>query len=428
MLVFKEHFHLSYWSKALIYALGILIFCCLCIPLQKMMFYTNRDSTELTRKNLCKLEQKQTSVERLLEENIFNAQKNRLLFALPEVGKNLLFLSAKKRPDSSSSSDLALLGLLGKEEKKWVEKQERVYLHCDDEYHMEFSEHRTPFWVEAVKQGDGCLELKFCADFTENEESLFSCVKNIILAEKKGHNQDPVFQTKEFSQIIDFLKLCKIYTPDVFLQELGGETFKSLKGKYRMQSSQEKSPIFFIERGSNFVWEDQALFSSANLEGKIVVSIAQVNNKNCECLIWDKEGLFPYVLNLPIVSVRKSSLNFADIFGQIQQRTHSSVLALLNGKNTILRVGDWLLKSSNHWKPISYQEELKEYLQGSLEGELFIFDAILEKEGKKMFKGRYFNKERTYMQECVQPISDKKDSRQKKGPAGKIVENNWRHF
>jgi hypothetical protein len=80
----------------------------------------------------------------------------------------------------------------------------------------------------------------------------------------------------------------------------------------------------------------------------------------------------------------------------------------LNKRRIILKEGDWLIRSAKGWRIIKKSEEVEDYINHKLRGDLFIFDKLEKEHGKLVVKGHLFDEMRTNKQTMSIPIVSEK--------------------
>src|SRR5690606_31598397 len=98
---------------------------------------------------------------------------------------------------------------------------------------------------------------------------------------------------------------------------------------------------------------------------------------------------------LSLASGPQFKLRGEDLFSMVRIRSEKQISCMLEKQCMVLKLGDWVLKTTGRWKILRKKDEKEAFLNGKLFGELFILDQILQKQGQKMIAGRLFNPGRT---------------------------------
>ncbi|MFS8564304.1 MAG: hypothetical protein LVR00_08390 [Rhabdochlamydiaceae bacterium] len=113
--------------------------------------------------------------------------------------------------------------------------------------------------------------------------------------------------------------------------------------------------------------------------------------------IWDESGFHTTIAKKPIEQLPKISYKSEELFSSVRARAASEITCLLGKRRVILKEGDWWLKMDNGWKKLKTLNDIEDYLDHRLKGELFIFESIAADKGKVVLKGTSFDVMRTTM-------------------------------
>ena len=111
---------------------------------------------------------------------------------------------------------------------------------------------------------------------------------------------------------------------------------------------------------------------------------------------WDSNGHVR--LNVPYAALPPSKIKAEDLFTSVRFRSEKQISCMMDKQCLVLKVSDWVLKTTSRWKVLRKQEEKDAYFRGELLGELFVFDQISQRQGQKLVLGRLFNPRRTQME------------------------------
>ncbi len=336
-------------------------------------------------------------------------EEKKELLPLPDLSMQLVVLEHIPRPDLERGKGVFLLGLEGNCQKRMVCDQEKVYLNCASEKEITFSEEKTPFWVEHIVREGGMIVASFHMEYLgDNGECLFRREERVVLSEKKdfgGHG--------EILPIVAYLEKIKLYEPDLVIGMYGGKSFEDIKSSYRMCNGND---LFFIKPGDLLIWQNGRLKreTKGGTKGFPLLWIRSIDPQKCEMVLWDSAGLYGKPIIMPVGKKPPFSTKIQDVILKLHQRSDTSVTALVQNRNAILRKGDWFLCSKGGLRKLRSLAEVKEFLRYALKGELFIFDGIVKKEGglQAMFVGNLFNEERTEVRKIEIPLSERKKKKE----------------
>jgi hypothetical protein len=109
-------------------------------------------------------------------------------------------------------------------------------------------------------------------------------------------------------------------------------------------------------------------------------------------------------LCLPEAAPLASKIKVEELFGSIRIRSDKQISCLLDKQCLIIKVNDWVVKTSDRWKILRKAEEKEAFLKGKLVGELFVLDQISNKQGQKSILGHMYNLARTQMTAVDVPV------------------------
>lgn len=181
-----------------------------------------------------------------------------------------------------------------------------------------------------------------------------------------------------------------------------------------------KGEIIPLKEGDLLSWKEGAWCKIQTLTENEKSLIARVVSFDERTLLFEAWGLDEYVR----FSVSSSQLipyktKGDEFISSVRIRSEKQISCMMEKQCFVLRVGDWVLKEDNRWKILRKAEEQEAYLQGKLEGELFVFDRIELKGGQKTLHGYLFNVGRSQMI----PIDVVAHSPKKQGQSKEIAQD-----
>ncbi len=320
-----------------------------------------------------------------------------LWIPLPEMADHLVFLKCNDRPDCIKEEKVALIGLKGTNQEKFVKEGDRVYLSCIDQDTMGFSEKPTPFSLQFSLNEEGQMEVSFVTKYMGlNDQNIFESVSHFTLERNEKHRQiEP--KEKGLKKMAEAFALAKCYSSDLLFDLYGGEEYTKIKQKYRLKVPKEEGDDYlFIVAGDLITFEEgKWVVSNGKTLGKPLAFVKTIQGKNCELILWGESGISSLDISIPLSLGSPFSTNMHEVFSKLHKRTETSIMCDLAGKHTVVQKGDWFIKTNGKWRSLRHLRDLKDFLGYVLKGELFIFDGIEMRGSSNHFMGHYFNDERT---------------------------------
>jgi hypothetical protein len=244
------------------------------------------------------------------------------------------------------------------------------------------------------------------------------------VSEDCNYKENQSFQifpkSSDFQEMIDskdivlaksVLKKAKLIEPDLLIQMYGGKSFDLYKKRFRLTIENNISPTY-LEQGDVFFIESGNIVKIKKfLKDKVIYKVEGVEEKSLKLKIWTKDGLQTSMVTIPISRPLLPVTNLLEDMKKIQKRSDNSVTCLLDGRNVILRQGDWVLIQKGKFKNLRNTDEINQYLGCFLKGELFIFDGIKKIENKEVLLGHLFNEDRSSFKKIEIILSEKKNNK-----------------
>ena len=322
-------------------------------------------------------------------------------FPVPDLSREVEVKGITSRPDQSFY-DLKLIVELKGGERLKTPFGRILYLSYGEQA-LNFSREVTPLWIKPSAMDGERVQFEMGISLTSEESGVLLEQKgtfSLSVGRKVleiGEVQDPSLASgaKELS-------LGKWWPPDRLFEEYGGEEYQEYKGLERLKLEEE---VLFVREGDLFIWKEGHWKKEEVTKGYPLAQVAQVTPYKMEWRIWDKSGVEQVSLSFAKERTTPLSLRVEDVFTRLRQRTSSRVSCRLNQRATILKEGDWVVRTQNGWHTIKNYFEVVALLNFKIEGELFIFDGVEKGDGKLVFKGTLFDKTRTQVQYVRLPMS-----------------------
>ncbi|MBI2810776.1 MAG: hypothetical protein HYX67_08120 [Candidatus Melainabacteria bacterium] len=208
------------------------------------------------------------------------------------------------------------------------------------------------------------------------------------------------------------LKAARSFSNDLLLKKYGGREYASWQEKAVLELSQNASTYAcFVSAGDYLVYDagEWKISSFENLKPDCpVAAVKSVTPRGVDVEAWDETGFYPLPLHIEAEQGGRFQLKPEAMPTSIRLRSGTQISCAFGKKRVILRQGDWLLKTATGWRNLRRTEEIDNFLNRRLKGELMIFDAIEKDQGRLVMKGNLFDETRTQVQAVTFPIEAEK--------------------
>ena len=357
-------------------------------------------------------------------------------FVLPNLKDEILFFGKNSRLDATIYDLLIHIGLKKKPQSLKAISGQRIYLTYVEELepYLQFSADATPFWIMPYlsESGKAFIEMGLylkdsSGELLLDERKTFG-IEDLLSQEKNKKIINPQFQAA-----FKVFEKAKGWSNDQLFEVYGGEKYSLLKNHNRIEFPYDKeTQIIYVKEGDILIWKEEKWKPEKigkNSKGYPLAHLKRLNSYQMEWELWDKEGFLKKQI---FIDQSKDShlphFQIDNIFSRIRQRTTSRISCRIENKSTILKSGDWILRTPTGWRVLKTLSEIKEVLHFYLKGELFIFDGILQKEGKSIFAGTLFDLMRTKQKRVHISLTEqknKKKSPDKKKPLSTKIQPNF---
>lgn len=188
----------------------------------------------------------------------------------------------------------------------------------------------------------------------------------------------------------------KWYGQDLFLEMHGGEAFADFHNMQLIIFGEGEEQYFrFLKEGSWLIWKDNGWQKSLPDSGTWQYPLLQVRKVDDRILkfdLWDSEGKARIALNL--VKSREIS-PLRRLQGDIHfvsARTRSQATVEIKGERISVNLKEWLLHTAeDEWIKLQTVEQIDEYVEMKLKGELLVIDSLEKRDGKQILTGHLFS-------------------------------------
>lgn len=322
------------------------------------------------------------------------------------LADELVLIAYNSRPDVDPKEAKILFSLKNGKEQINVPNGRTIYLKESDQGKgLHSSDQATSLWVKPILLENGAI-------LVEARRKLVS--KEGVAGEEKGQfvvTQGGVPTRSAGSPFAKALKSARVFSQDLLIQKYGGREYEAWRNKAVLEIAETASYACFVSAGDFLLFESGEWNVCPFEELKPDQPIAHVKSisaSGVELEIWDETGFCPVQFKLEMEKQERLQLKPEMMPSSIRLRSNSQVSCAFGKRRVILKQGDWLLKTPVGWKNLRRAEEIEQYLQHRLKGELFIFDAIEKEQGRSVVKGHLFDETRTQMQPLSLPIEVEK--------------------
>jgi len=333
---------------------------------------------------------------------------------LPDLKQKLNYYGQNNRPDTSSNSSLLHFNIDGVTAS--VPPNEKLYLYYDKEggagkYRFSTNNMETSLWVEAVP---GTKEASVLVGMYDVDGQM---VKAPDL------NASFKLKEKEFSRFggkaweigkwrVDGTLLARQrarwYGVDRFLERHGGEEYKEISGKNRIDFNDDDDKYsVFVGEGSTLIWDGktwQDVEPGELSRGHPLLYVKKIDERLMNLELWDSEGKKKMALNLLKSMESWMPQNLQQEFKFLGARTRSQFVFEVDDEKMLLSPHDWLLLTDDGWVKLNTLDEIDDYVDLREKGTLFVFDGITRIGDQQVLKGEMFNPTRTKVHDIELPV------------------------
>lgn len=332
---------------------------------------------------------------------------------IPRLSREVVLLARNTRPDAYKSEASVLLGLKSAKEERVVKSGETFYLKDNEKGWrslLTFSPKSTGLVLKPLFTEKGAVSFEVAKE-GEHEKRQFS-LSSVLTT---GQATSPLLKKQE-TPYMQSLKQAKCWGKDILLQEYGGEEYRRMRDKQKVQlESGGGSYVSYVAQGDYLTWQEEKWKVVPFEEVKPDAPVAYVQSatpKGVEIVAWDETGFFRSQLKAEAQAAPKLAFKPEQFLTSVRLRNNSQVTCVAGKRRLILNQGDWLLKTASGWRHLKKWQQIEECLQHRLRGELFIVDSIDKTQGKAMLQGNYFDEMRTQIVPVSIPItSEQKPAR-----------------
>lgn len=366
-------------------------------------------------------------------ESLLALQQAPPTMQLPDLRTQLIYYGKNGRPDAQSQHTLLHFSLNGNNKSVVsIPPEEKLYLAYDRKsvpgrYNFSPNNEKTSLWIEGT--------------LVENEVQVRVTMENDkgdYISEPEAFAQFRLAE-KEFMRYggmtweigtfrVDGTLLARQrarwYGMDRFLERHGGEDFKDIEGKQRIDFG-ENDELYsvFVKTGDCLIWNVNrwkvVMPGEESLHHPLLV-VKKIDERLMTFELWDVEGKGKILLNLLKSSepwAVQNAQTLQHMFKFLGARTRTQCVFEINRERVILRPSDWLLLTPKGWKKLATEEEIDNYVKRKLSGTLFVFEGITRKDERQVMTGTLYSPARHECQSIELALQVKKISKDTKDKA-----------
>lgn len=331
---------------------------------------------------------------------------------LPDLRNHLIYQGKNGRPDAKAERPFLHFTFLNNPTPASIAAGEKLYLIYDkkrspNQYVCSPNNEATPLWIEVASEGNEALVKVSMRD--ENGEIIRDpqLHAQFTLPEKDTHRPGKVWEMGKWRVDGSLLARQKArwMGQDCFLDRHGGEEFKHLLGKHRIDfTDEEESYSVYVGVGDSLIWDNgkwKLIQPGEQSLGHPLMVVKKIDERLMNFELWDIGGRGKMPLTLIKVNETWTALNLQDKFKFLGARTRSQYIFEIDGQRMHLSPRDWLLQSEDGWIKLSSSQQIDDYVERRLKGVLFVFDGVERKEGQQVLMGVVFNSSRNNMEDVA---------------------------
>ncbi len=335
---------------------------------------------------------------------------------LPDLKNFLVYYGKNQRPDAGTEQTSLHFSFSGSNEIASIASGEPLYLVYDKDqprikYIFSPQNKETSLWIEATP--------------AEGEVSVNVSMRNEAgeIIRKPEANARFVLKERPYTRTVQdkweigkwkvdgtllARQRARWYGPDLFLERHGGEEFKELAGKQRIDFG-EKEELYsiFLGIGEGAPWiKGRWVQPQPGLDTRPypMLVVKSVEDRLMKLELWDVGGKGKVSLNLIRSTDTSTPRNLEKQFKFFGARTRSQLMFEINNERILISPKDWLLFTEGRWIKLATPEDIDRYVDRKTPGPLFVVDDVSRGEGQQVLTGTLFNTARTEIKSIEIPL------------------------
>jgi len=214
---------------------------------------------------------------------------------------------------------------------------------------------------------------------------------------------------------VQVLKKGKMWAPDLFLHQWGGDEYRDLCAKQKVEIDNK---VYFLSVGDLLWWDqDEWKVGKPVLQEAPIAKFVSASGQGVRFEVWNSTGYVSSTIDMALQS-SKPLQKAEEAITSVRPRSASEITCQLGKRRVIVKEGDWWIKTDRRWRSLKTAADLEAFLHHDIQGELFIFEKIENMKGKTILKGRCFDKMRTESLPLSLVVSTEKKPPSSSGKSG----------
>ena len=233
---------------------------------------------------------------------------------------------------------------------------------------------------------------------------------NPLLSESYTFSTDAIPVQKTACVEEGFVSFCKelgdlrLYGPDQFFQQFGGEKL-SPKGRFfRLGSS--FTQVYCIEAGDIFTLQMGELVPIATPKNAKcpLLRVKQIDKEGALLEAWDESGKEYATISILADRPKGIQIRAEEIFKDVRVKGRDRAVVKVGKKTKILSPGDYLLSDKGKWVLVDKKDTLDRLINYLQSGILFVFEGFVKQGNTTLFVGTLFDETRSLSKKVQLPL------------------------
>ena len=247
---------------------------------------------------------------------------------LEPLAQELIVMGKNTRPDSGVLAAVCL-GLKSAGAKKELVLGQKIFLSGQGAAYQ-FSDTETDLAVIplAAAGSDVLLQVERAG---QKEELLIS--------------PSPLFQNSlEDELYVQCLKKGKMWAPDMFLHQWGGDEYRELGSKHKIEIDNK---VYFLAVGDSLWWEGGSWNTGPQplMLQTPIAKVAAVTPQGAQIDVWDASGYASASMELLLQKGLRAPVKAEEVITSVRPRSANEVTCQLGKRRVIVKEGDWWVKT-----------------------------------------------------------------------------------
>ncbi|MBS0628640.1 MAG: hypothetical protein JSS30_00265 [Verrucomicrobia bacterium] len=295
---------------------------------------------------------------------LYENKRSPMVIALEQ---NLVLLAQNVRPDLGKGEKVYRIGLKGSDEQRLIKENEPICFSWNEEK-FEFADGGRQMIPQLINGDEILLKIG------DEELSLQEKPKNI----------------DNFDQI-----QAKWWGNDLFFREYGGEEYRQLGEKYKIELTSGTGRYFVYLQPGDFLTLKEGRWTVSEPDPSVPIAVFRETSDNeVELEGWDVNGEPLFYVRLSLQKNQPIRFVPDQVIADPKMRSIGQVSCKIGKKRLVLRPSDWVIKTQAGWRKLITINEIESYLNNEIVEELFVVDSI-DQSGH--IRGRHFDDLRTQM-------------------------------